>query len=227
MEDHKMDCKTAIKLIHLYKDDELTDDERKLLDDHLSDCIKCKALSKELMIYQKVAKEISDQKPYLSNPVQLTDKIMSGIQSEKSVVLQNVSGIFRLTGVRIAASILILMQIGLFSYQQFYIADSVKEINQVTQKQNIQAGGPGLYYQECIKESKKIITDVLGSDDPDFEKKAIRYGKNLSDTEIENYAVQICQYSIRLQKTSNKLQKKQLLISILSNDLNINLNPGI
>ncbi|MBN2214212.1 MAG: zf-HC2 domain-containing protein [Bacteroidales bacterium] len=222
-----MDCKTAKRLMHLYKDDELTDREKTLLENHLSNCYSCRTLRKELNEYKKAVKKITDQEPYLSDPVRLTDKIMSGIKPEESGLLQNATRLFRLTGIRIAASVLILVQTGLFSYQQFYISGSVREINQVTQKQNTQAGGPGSDYQECIEESRRMITDILGYDDPGFNRKAIKYSKNLSGAEIENYAVQICRYSDRLQKTGNKQQKKQLLINILSNDLNIKINPGI
>jgi len=218
-----MDCKTAGKYLHLYKDDELTDKEKTSLGNHLAGCTKCRALSKELKLYEEALKEIVDQEPTLSNPDQLTGNIMSGIKSGKSSVTANVTRLFSLPALRIAASILILIQTGVFTYQQFYIAGSIKELNQATQNQKIHSDNPGLVNKECIEESKKIITDVLGYDDPDFERKAIKYGKNLSSEEIENYAVQICQYSYRIQKTRNQQQKKELLVNILSNELNIRL----
>lgn len=222
-----MDCKTAKRLIHLYKDDELTDSEKTLLENHLSDCNACRTYRKELNAYKKAVKEITSQEPYLSEHVQLTDRIMSAIKPEEPVLLHNATNLFRLAGIRIAASVLILIQTGLFSYQQFYISGSVKKLSQVNQKQNIQTAGPGSDYQECIEESRRIITDVLGYDDPHFNRKAIKYSRKYSSGEIENYAVQICEYSYRLQKTSNKQLKKQLLINILNNDLNIKINPEI
>ena len=222
-----MDCKTAKRLMHLFKDDELTDREKALLENHLINCNSCRTYNKELNEYKKSVKEITDQEPYLSDPVQLTDRIMTAIKHEESGLLQNATGLFRLTGIRIAASILILIQTGLFSYQQVYISGSVKKLNPVTEKQNTQAGGTGSDYHECIEESRRIITDILEYGDPGFNRKAIKYSKSFSDAEIENYAVLLCQYSDRLQKTGNKQQKKQLLINILSNDLNIKINPGI
>lgn len=222
-----MDCKSARKLLHLFKDDELTDKERTLLRNHLSECMECTALSKDLDIYEEALQEIADKEPFLSNPGQLTDSIMSGIRIRRSGLLEDSAKIFRLPVLRIAASFLILIQIGVFSYQHFYIADSIKELKHGTQNQDIQSSDTNSFNQECIKESKKIITDILGYGDPDFNRKAIKYSRKLSNAEIENYAVQICQYSYRLQKTGNKIQKKQLLINILSNDLNIKINHEI
>ncbi|HJX71955.1 MAG TPA: hypothetical protein VJ346_08385, partial [Bacteroidales bacterium] len=169
--------------------------------------------------------EIVVREPCLSNPGQLTENIMSGIKSIKSGkpgVLSNTARLFSLPVLRIAASLLILIQTGVFAYQQFYIAGSIKILNQANEAQNLHSNNPGSVNRECIEESKRIITDVLGYDDPDFERKAIRYSKNLSGAEIENFAVQICRYSYRIQKTSQK-QKKELLINILSNELNIKL----
>lgn len=222
-----MDCKKANRLMHLYKDDELTDREKTLLENHLSDCNACRIHHKELNAYKKAVKEISAQEPYLSDPVRLTDRIMSAIKPEESGLMQNATKLFRLAGIRIAASVLILIQTGLFFYQQLYISGSVKKLNQVTQKQSTQTAGTGSDYQECIEESRRIITDVLGYDDPHINRKAIKYSRKYSSEEIENYAVQICEYSYRLQKTSNKQLKKQLLINILNNDLNIKINPEI
>ncbi len=222
-----MDCKTAKRLLHLYKDGELTNREKTMLENHVSDCNSCRTYSNKLHVYIKAVKEITDQEPYLSDPVRLTNNIMSAIKPGESGLLQNATRLFRLTGTRVAASVLILIQAALFSYQQFYISGSVKKLSQVTQKQNTQTGVPGTAYQDCIEESRRIITEILGYDDPGFNRKAIKYSKSFSGDEIEDYAVQICQYSDRLQKTGNKQQKKQLLINILANDLNIKINPGI
>lgn len=218
-----MDCKTARKYMHLFKDDELSDNEKILLRNHLSECMECTALSKDLELYQEVIKEIAGQEPHLSNPDQLTAGIMSGIRSGKKNGLENTIKLFRMPVLRIAASLLIVVQIGVFSYQHFYIADSIKELKHVTQNQDIQSSDPSSFNKECVEESKKIITDILGYDDPDFNRRAIKYGKNFSKAEIENYAVQICQYSYRIENTGNQSQKKELLISIISNELNIKL----
>ena len=222
-----MDCDSARKHLHLFKNDELTDQEKTFLKDHMSVCKGCAALSKDLDLYEEALKEITGQEPYLSNPGELTDTIMSGIKSKKHRVLEDTTRIFRLPVLRIASSLLILVQIGVFSYQHLYIANSTRELRRVTQNQDIHSSESGSLNKECIEESRKIITDVLGYNDPDFNRKAIKYSRKLSNEEIENYAVQICQYSYRLQKTSNKLKKKQLLINILSNDLNIKINPEI
>jgi len=218
-----MDCKTARKLLHLLKDDELSDNERILLRIHLSECMECAALSKDLDIYQEVLKEIAGQEPHLSNPDQLTAGIMSGIRSGEKSGLENTVKLFRMPVLRIAASLLIVVQIGLFSYQHFYIADSIKELKHVTQSQDIQSGDPNSLNKECIEESRKIITDILGYDDPDFNRKAIKYSRKFSNDEIEDYAFQICRYSYRIENTGNQSQMKELLISIISNELNINL----
>jgi hypothetical protein len=223
MEDYKMDCKTARKYLLLFKKDELTDKERTLLKDHLFECMECTALSKDLELYKKALEEIAGQEPYLSNPGQLTDSIMSNIRSGSSGLVENSINILRHPLIRIAASFLILVQIGLFSYQHFYIAESVKELKHMTQNQDLQSNDPNSINKECIEESKKIITDILGYGDPDFNRKAIKYSRKLSNTEIENYAVQICQYSNRIENTGSQKQKKELLISIIHNELNINL----
>ena len=222
-----MDCKTARKYLHLFKDDELTDNEKTLLRNHLAECMECRALSEDLDIYEEVMKDIASQEPYLSNPGELTDTIMSGIQPGKTGLLENTLRLFSLPVLRIAATILILIQIGVFSYQHLYIANSTRKLKHITQYQDIQSGDSEAVYRECIEESRKIITDILGHDDPDFNRKAIKYSRKLSNEQIEDYAVQICRYSHRLQNTGNKKQKKQLLINIISNDLNIKINPEI
>lgn len=222
-----MNCRTARKYIHLYKDDELTENEKNQLRKHVSECRNCKTLYEDMDIYEETIKEITGLEPYLSNPGELTDNIMSGITSRKTGLLADTIMIFRRPGLRIAASLLILFQLGVFSYQHFYVTESVRKLKSATQNESNQSGNPDFVNKECIEESVKIITDILGEDDPDFNRKAIKYSRKFSSEEIENYAVQICQYSYRLQKTSNKFQKKQLLINILNNDLNIKINPEI
>ena len=88
---------------------------------------------------------------------------------------------------------------------------------------DIQTNAPDFLNKECIEESRKIITDILGYGDPAFNRKAIKYSRKLSGAEIENYAVQICRYSYRIENTGNQKQRKELLISIIHNELNINL----
>lgn len=222
-----MECKTARKYMHLFKEDELTDNEKTLLRKHLAECVECTALSEQLDLYEEAIKDIAGQEPYLTNPGELTDAIMSGIQSGKTGLLEDTIRTFSLPVLRIAATILILIQIGVFSYQRLYIANSTRKLKHITQYHDNQSSDSEIVNNECIEESRKIITDILGYDDPDFNRKAIKYSRKLSNEEIENYAVQICRYSNRLQKSSNKLQKKQLLINIISNDLNIKINPEI
>jgi len=222
-----MDCKTARKYLHLFKKDELDDNEKTLLRIHLSECKECRALSRELSIFEDAIKEIAGQEPFLSKPDELTDRIMTGINSKKKIMPENRTRILRRPGLRIAASLLIILQTGVFSYQHFYITKSVRELKLLTQVQNVQSVNPGSFNKECIQETREIITDILGYEEPELQRKAIRYGRKFSNEEIENYAVQICEYSYTLQKTKNKSQKKQLLINILSNDLNIKINPEI
>jgi hypothetical protein len=223
-----MDCKTARRYLHLFKEDELTRKEKILLGNHLSECTSCTALGEELAIYEQTLKEIAGQEPYLSNPGLLTGNIMNGIKSEKSSLLKETTKLFRLPFFRIASSLLILIQIGAFSYQHFYIADSIRHLSPESHRQKRQnITDNNKLNTACIEESRRIITDVLGYDDLNFKRKAINIGRNLSVAEIENYAVQICQYSYRIQKTSNRRQKKKLLINILNSELNIKLDDEI
>ena len=218
-----MNCKTARQYLHLFRQDELTDKEKTLLRDHLFECMECTTLSKDLKIYEETIREFAIQEPYLSNPDLLTDSIMSSIRRESSGLRENTIKIFRLPLLRIAASFLILVQLGVFTYQHFYIRESVKELKLITQNEDIQTIDPESLNKECIEESRKIITDILGYGDPAFNRKAIKYSRKLSDAEIENYAVMICQYSYRIENTGNQKQRKELLISIIHNELNINL----
>ncbi len=134
-----MDCETARKYILLYKNDELTDKEKTMLRIHLSECMECKALNKNRDIYRETITEIAGQEPYLSKPDELTDRIMTDIKSKKKIMPENRTMILRRPGLRIAASLLIILQTGVFSYQHFYITKSVRELKHLTQIQNDQS----------------------------------------------------------------------------------------
>ena len=77
--------------------------------------------------------------------------------------------------------------------------------------------------QECIEQSKIILTKLFGRADHGLKRKAIALSKKLSKGEIEAYAVQLCQYSSGMQNHPSSLTKQKLLLNLISNELNIKM----
>ena len=215
-----MNCKTAIRLIYLYKEGELSKEEELQLNNHLTTCYHCMSVKRGLGLYEDVINDFAESEPYMSGHEQVTSKILDGIKPSEIRTIETVAGLFRIPFIRVAASVLILLQAGVFSYQQF-IPGIPPQKNQ--RRSSLINDTSVSLNKACIEESKKIIIDVLGYEDPEFNRKAINYRRNLTGSEIEEYASKVCQYSDQLQKITGRKKKKDLLINLINSELNLKL----
>lgn len=77
-----MSCKKFEERIYLYA--ELSPDERRILDDHLQQCVSCQNLLNEVQSMTKRVKAFSALQPVPRNNARLTQQIMAGVERSKS-----------------------------------------------------------------------------------------------------------------------------------------------
>ncbi len=219
-----MNCKKSLKYIYLFKEGELTEKEKKQLEHHLKSCSACAANFDGMADFRNLLsfQEESDEK--LKDSQKLTDSILNAISENSKNHPGKLLRISSSPFYRIAASILIIFQLTLFLYQQYSISKSIDKLSdrliiQTSRNKNQSDTGN----QECIEQSKIILTNLFGTVDHGLKRKAIAYSRRLSKKEIEGYAVQLCQYSSGIKSAGASLKNKKLLINLINNELNIKL----
>lgn len=131
-----MNCRKIKEKIYLYT--ELSSSERKMVDEHLTQCDACSKLAQQLFHSQEVIKNAASRKPELRNPQPLTQRIMNAIENEKSrsvfsLLTDYMDNLF----VRYAISAVSVLLISFFVYEQQ--ADSSSSVTR-TYKSEISKG---------------------------------------------------------------------------------------
>ena len=223
-EDYKMNCRKAKKYIYLFRDGELSQKEKKQLEQHLKNCQSCSHLFNDLNEFKRIIVENEDADELIENPEKLTNSILNAIDEADSKKSLKIISITSHPVFRVAASFLIILQITLFFSQQTYIDNSVADLYiRLNSDKSIKNTNVINSNSECIEQSRTIVASLYGDVDNGLKKKAIAFTKKLSKNEIEGYAVQLCQYSYEVQKTKDRNKKKELLIHIINKELNIKL----
>ncbi|MEY4931519.1 MAG: hypothetical protein RI909_2243 [Bacteroidota bacterium] len=122
-----MKCQDFEKRIYLYR--ELTDDEKKLTDIHISGCESCQALLRRVSQQQNLIKTIATKKILAKQPQRLTEQIMNSIeQSEKRAnPLRGVTAFLDSLFVRYAFAVLSFLLIS-FLYQEQQDANPIASV---------------------------------------------------------------------------------------------------
>lgn len=112
-----MNCTNIEERIYRYQ--ELASADRKMVDEHLSQCETCNQLARQHFFSQRIIRKAASHKPALRNPHVLTQRIMNAIELEKSrSVLAVLSDYFDGIFFRYAISVISVMLISFFIYEQ-------------------------------------------------------------------------------------------------------------
>ncbi len=124
-----MNCPEFERSIYLYS--ELTSSERKILDDHRSQCDACGQLAHQVFQSQALIKRVSENKPLARDSHRLMQRIMSEVKREKITWLAELVSYVDSHFVRYAFSAVSLFLITFFMYEQ-QTADYATAMNQVS-----------------------------------------------------------------------------------------------
>ncbi|MFO7658456.1 MAG: zf-HC2 domain-containing protein [Bacteroidales bacterium] len=218
-----MNCNTAKKYLYLFREGELSETEKSRLAAHLKNCYRCRMLAEEISEFACELDELCISGPQLKNQERFTDDIMEKIVHTKKNHFHGSVIFLRTPAIKVAASVLIILQVALFAYQRHYINHSLVRLsvgNQINQSQN---DVRQTLNASCIEETRIILTEIFSDEEIPFRKGALAFTKNLSPREIELYSVQICAYSYDIQNITDKQQKKLFLSNIINNELPIKL----
>lgn len=128
-----MKCENIKKWIHLNKTDELSETEKKMLDEHARTCISCRELLEDIESADTLIRNLKNIEPKLTYPQVLTSNIIHSIENREKSGKMNfpLIAIFELlfsNKVRILAYTLVIGLIGLFSYQQLFIINKLDQM---------------------------------------------------------------------------------------------------
>jgi predicted anti-sigma-YlaC factor YlaD len=112
-----MNCRNIEELLYRYQ--ELASAEKKMVDEHLTQCETCNQLARQLFFSHRIIRKAASHKPALRNPHVITQRIMNAIELEKrrsivAVLSDYLDSIF----VRYAISVISVILITFFVYEQ-------------------------------------------------------------------------------------------------------------
>jgi len=81
-----MFCRTARRMIYLYKPDELSQSERSRLERHIERCSECAAEAMAARRTRQVVAALADRKPVLHDPEEFTRYVLASVKSEQERV---------------------------------------------------------------------------------------------------------------------------------------------
>lgn len=140
-----MKCIKVKKLLYLFRSGELTQKQKKQLEEHFAVCENCRMERARIIEQRQLLKKLRRQ-PELHDPTQLTDTIMQSIQHSR-ILSQNsqaknrveyILDIFNRRFVRIVLSMSIIFLIGFFIVQETIV---LHRINQLEQRVALQSPG--------------------------------------------------------------------------------------
>lgn len=128
-----MKCSIIKKWIHLNNPGGLDDREKHMLEEHLRICSSCRELISTIESTDLLIQKLKNIEPELTYPQVLTSNIMQSItNSEKtnklSISMSRIFELFFSYKVRFLAFSIVIILIGLFSYQQLFIINKLNKM---------------------------------------------------------------------------------------------------
>ncbi|MDA3954873.1 MAG: hypothetical protein PF485_14595 [Bacteroidales bacterium] len=128
-----MNCDNFKKWIHLNNPKELSNAEKRKLNDHLSSCTACRKLFEDVESSNKIIQKLKTIEPELTYPQVLTSNIMQSIKVNKKSSRFSFTSIefFEIlfsNKVKILAYFIVIGLIGLFAYQQLFIINKLNQM---------------------------------------------------------------------------------------------------
>jgi hypothetical protein len=208
-----MNCKVFSRKIYL--SDELTEKEKEKLQSHLNRCVTCSQLKKEWDVMRKQFEEIRKTNFYLSSPEMITANIMSSLPLLPQRADHRAIHWLGKRVVQIAATILLVLQPGLFFWQQNNDLQTKAGLTKYSTQQ------PLTNNPECFKKMEILIADIYQGD-PDFRYKTDRLLKRLKSKEMSRYTKQICEYASLIENDQKNKDIHKMIYEIIEHEFIIN-----
>lgn len=77
-----MNCQTCQKWLHLYKDEELTSHQKRLVEKHCDQCADCQKIMHQIVRMDKSVSKVSQNTPTLKKPELFTDQVMQAVRQD-------------------------------------------------------------------------------------------------------------------------------------------------
>ncbi len=198
-----MKCENYKKWIHLNKTDELSEREKKILENHLRDCGSCQELFQSIESADKFIQKLKTIEPELTYPQVLTSNIMQSISNNEkigrfSVSLSAMFEILFSNKVRILAYTIVIGLISLFAYQQLFI---INKLNQMERKIAVKSDQT----QELIRTPSIINNKLLKEFASGIEDEQIVLDKRSLDQFLELYKDLKTDHDVLLELLSDNL----------------------
>ncbi|MBN2612292.1 MAG: zf-HC2 domain-containing protein [Bacteroidales bacterium] len=216
-----MNCHTSKKYLYLFREGELSKTEKAALTRHLKDCNTCRMFAEKTQGFEYYLNSLQSFEPQLTNPEKLTEEIMQNIPDNGKKRVIKSTRLFGTLIVRVAASILIIIQVAMYVYQKSFINHSVLSLNNNNQTTRSQNHDRQNLNAECVEQTKTILLDIFGDAGITLRHSTFAFTKNLSPGEIESYAVQICACSSEIEKLRDKEQKKLFLTNLINKEMTL------
>jgi hypothetical protein len=214
-----MNCNAARKRISLYREGEITPQEKQRLEQHLHNCESCKRFYQSYFPGNAIIEKLSEITPEPVNNQLLTARIMTTIGSLKekaqqpdlSILLSRIVDLILLPYVRFTIFAGIITIILFFGYQQVFIFYSLSKL----EKQLAAEGGkPALSINkeelnECVQKSSKWLSGFVT--EKDKLKKSILKEIHENPEKLNTYLTFLCSY--KHQFLVKRIKHKNMMVT--------------
>jgi hypothetical protein len=129
-------CATYQRLLHLHREGERSAKETAALNRHLQTCAACAAVAEELRAAEATLAQLRSLRPSPMHAEELTTEILSSMEKRQGVavignfesVLAGISSFMMKPLIRYACAAVIVLTIGLFSYEYYGLLRSMEDL---------------------------------------------------------------------------------------------------